>query len=83
MISYCTIKRLIYQSILSLLISAALATLSGNTNQLFFCNANIYRSTGTIERTNVDADYVQNMSLEQESPIRSASAFAFFCCSTC
>jgi hypothetical protein len=67
MISYCTIKRLIYQSILSLVISAAVATFSGKTDNLFFCNANIYRSTGTIERTNMNADYVRSMEMEQRS----------------
>ena len=62
-----TIKRLIYQSILSLLIPAALATFTGHTDELFFCNANVYRSTDTIERTNINTDYVQSMSLEQQS----------------
>ena len=37
-ISYCTIKRLIYQTILSLLVSAAIAIFAGRTDNLFFCN---------------------------------------------
>ena len=50
-ISYCTIKRLIYQTILSLMVSAAIAIFAGRTDNLFFCNINIYRSTGTIDRS--------------------------------
>ena len=49
-ISYCTIKRLIYQTIVSLMVSAAIAIFAGRTDNLFFCNVNIYRSTGTIDR---------------------------------
>ncbi len=66
-ISYCTIKRIIYQTILSLLTPAFLATLTGQTNNLFFCNANIYRSSGTINRKTVNVNYVRNMSREQKS----------------
>ena len=32
-ISYCTIKRLIYQTVLSLIISAAIGTVSGNSSK--------------------------------------------------
>ena len=46
-ISDCTIRRLINQTILSLLVSAAVVILTGATDILFFCNSNIYRATGT------------------------------------
>ena len=59
-ISYCTIRRLIYQSILSLMVSAAIAIFTGRTDNLFFCNANIYRSTGTIDRRGVNEKYVES-----------------------
>merc|ERR1712023_29750 len=58
-ISYCTIKRLIYQTTLSLLISAAIAIFAGRTDNLFFCNINIYRSTGRDEK------YVSSMRRER------------------
>ena len=32
------------------IVSAAIAIFAGRTDNLFFCNANIYRSTGTINR---------------------------------
>ena len=35
---------------LSLMVSAAIAIFAGRTDNLFFCNVNIYRSTGTIDR---------------------------------
>ena len=35
-ISYCTIKRLIFQSITSLIVSAAITLLAGGINDLFF-----------------------------------------------
>ena len=60
-ISYCTIKRLIYQTIVSLLVSAAIAIFAGRTDNLFFCNINIYRSTGTIDRITVNEKYVASM----------------------
>ena len=69
-ISYCTITRLIYQTILSLLSSAFLATLTGQTDNLFFCNANIYRSTGTINRKTINANYVRSVSIEKRSSER-------------
>ena len=69
-ISYCTIRRLIYQTILSLLTSAFLATLTGRTDNLFFCNANIYRSTGTINRKTINANYVRSMTIEKRSSER-------------
>jgi len=66
-ISYCAIKRVIYQTVLSLMTSAFLAISMGRTDNLFFCNANIYRSSGTINRTTVNANYVRSMSIEQRS----------------
>ena len=66
-ISHCTIRRLIYQSILSLLVSAAIRTFTGRTDNLFFCNANVYRSTGTIQRSTISATYVRSMMVEQRS----------------
>ena len=65
-ISYCTIKRLIYQTILSLMVSAAITLLSGHTDNLFFCNVNIYRSTGTIDRHTQNASYVSSMRRERD-----------------
>ena len=64
-ISYCTIKRLIYQTIVSLMVSAAIAIFAGRTDSLFFCNINIYRSTGTIDRSSVNEKYVENMKMER------------------
>ena len=64
-ISHCTVYRLSYQTLLSLLVSGTVATYTGRTDNLFFCNANIYRSTGTIDRTSVNAHYVRAMSIEQ------------------
>ncbi len=69
-ISYCTIKRLIFQSILSLLVSGAIATFTGRVDNLFFCNINIYRSTGTIDRRIRHSGYVRSMSVEQRISIK-------------
>ena len=66
-ISYCTIKRLIFQSILSLLASGAIATFTGRVDNLFFCNINVHRSTGTIDRTSINQNYVRSMSIEQRN----------------
>ena len=65
-ISLCTVKRLVYQSILSLMVSAAIAIIAGRTDNLFFCNGNIYRSTGTINRNFPDAIYVERMTSEKQ-----------------
>ena len=65
-VSYCNITRLIYQSILSLLLPAAFATLAKRTDNLFYCNANLYRSTGTTHRTTVNENtYVVSMTTER------------------
>ena len=68
-ISYCTIKRLIYQTILSLMVPAAITLLNGRTDNLFFCNVNIYRSTGTVDRHTQNAGYVSSMRMERASSI--------------
>ena len=68
-IGYCTIKRLIHQSILSLMVSAAIAILAGRTDNLFFCNVNIYRSTGTIDRHSLNEKYVSSMRRERDRSI--------------
>ena len=68
-ISYCTIKRLIYQTIVSLMVSAAIAIFAGRTDNLFFCNANVYRSTGTIDRRSVNEKYVESMKMERARSI--------------
>ena len=65
-ISLCTVRRLVYQSILSLMVSAAIAIIAGRTDNLFFCNGNIYRSTGTINRNFPDAIYVERMTSEKQ-----------------
>ena len=66
-ISACTVRRLIYQSIFSLLVSAAVAIFAGRTDNLFFCNTNIYRSTGTIDRKSVNKKYTGSMEMERRS----------------
>tara|TARA_A100001015_G_scaffold318340_1_gene437945 strand:- start:1000 stop:2631 length:1632 start_codon:yes stop_codon:yes gene_type:complete len=66
-IDICFLKRFIYQSILSLSISAAISTFRGRTDNLYFCNANIYRSTGTIRQSNMNTFYVRDMRVEQTS----------------
>lgn len=69
-ISYCSIHRLILQSILSLLVSGAIATFTGRVDNLFFCNINIYRSTGTIDRRSRHSGYVRSMTAEQRISIK-------------
>ena len=64
-ISYCTIRRVIYQSILSLMVSTAVAIFAGRTDNLFFCNANVYRSTGTINRRTINQKYITRMRKER------------------
>ena len=64
-ISYCTIKRIVYQSILSLMFSAVVAIFRGRADNLFFCNANIYRATGTSDRQRINAGYVRGLESEK------------------
>ena len=66
-ISYCTIRRLAYQSILSLMVSTAIAIFAGRTDDLFFCNSNIYRSTGTINEDTMNEKYVESMKMERDA----------------
>ena len=68
-ISYCTIRRLVYQSILSLMVSAAKAIFDGRINNLFFCNVNIYRSRGTVNRHTTKEDYILSMRRERDNSI--------------
>ena len=68
-ISYCTILRLIYQTITSLMVSAAIKILTGRTDNLFFCNINIYRSTGTTDLHTQNAGYVSSMRRERDRSI--------------
>ena len=68
-ISYCTIKRLIYQTLLSLTFSAAISIIRNGTNTLFFCNLNIYRSTGTTDRSKLEEVYVSSMKMEKDRAI--------------
>ena len=66
-ISYCTIRRLVYQSILSLMVSTAIAIFAGRTDDLFFCNSNIYRSTGTINQDTINEKYIESMKTERDA----------------
>jgi hypothetical protein len=68
-ISYCTIKRLIYQTIVSLMVSATIAIFAGRTDSLFFCNINVYRSTGTTDRHALNEKYVSSMRRERARSI--------------
>ena len=77
-ISYCTIKRLIFQTILSLIVSAAITLLAGRTDNLFFCNVNIYRSTGTIDRSSVNEKYVESMKMERARSEMTNTCLIFF-----
>ena len=51
------------------MVSAAIAIFAGRTDNLFFCNANIYRSTGTIDRRSVNKKYVESMKMERDRGI--------------
>ena len=68
-VSYCTIKRLIFQTILSLMVSAAITLLADGIDNLFFCTVNIYRSTGTTDRHVPDEKYVSSMKMERDHNI--------------
>ena len=69
-ISYCTIDRIIYQSILSLMFSSVVAIFRGRTDNLFFCNANIHRATGTSDRQRMNEEYVDGLKSERENRFR-------------
>ena len=64
-ISYCTVERLTHQSIFSLLVPAALQTILRRSHNMNFCNANVYRSSGTVNRHRVNHDYVDKMKAER------------------
>ena len=49
------------------MVSAAIAIFAGRTDNMFFCNANIYRSTGTIDQRRADKKYVESMGVERGS----------------
>ena len=51
------------------MVSAAVAIFAGHTDNLFFCNVNIYRSTGTIDRSSVNEKYVESMKMERARSI--------------
>ena len=69
-ISNCTIMRMVSQSILSLMFSAAVAIFRGRTHNLFFCHANIYRATGTPDRQRENVTYVNGLRLEAKSSFK-------------
>ena len=74
MVRFCTIKRLAFQTIVSLLVSAAIAIFAGRTDNLFFCNVNIYRSTGTTDRHSLNEKYVSSMRRERARSIDAEKA---------
>ena len=69
-ISYCTIYRIIFQTILSLMFSSFVAIFRGRTDNLFFCNANIYRGTGTPDRQRINDEYVDGLKSERENSFK-------------
>ena len=50
--------------------SAVVAIFRGRTDNLFFCNANIYRATGTADRQRINAEYVHGLKSERENSSR-------------
>ena len=71
-VSYCMARRLIYQSILSLLISACVTALRNRRDTLLFCNVNLYRSTGRGTRSSVDHSFIDRISEQisvREAPV--------------
>ena len=52
------------------MVSAAIAIFAGRTDNLFFSNANIYTSTGTIDRSSVNKKYVESMKMERDRSIQ-------------
>ena len=51
------------------MVSEAVAIFADHADNLFFCNANVYRSTGTIDRRSVNKKYVESMKMERERSI--------------
>ena len=64
-ISYCTVRRLTYQTIFSLMTPAALQTILRRSHNMNFCNANVYRSSGTVDRHLRNHDYISSMKSER------------------
>ena len=58
-------KRITNQSIASLFLSSILSIIIGKTENLFFVNIHLYRSTGTTEKGVQDDYYVTNMVKEK------------------
>ena len=52
------------------MVSATITLLAGRTENLFFCNVNIYRSTGTLDRHNLNEKYVSSMKMEKDSSMK-------------
>ena len=48
------------------MVSEAVAIFADHADNLFFCNANVYRSTGTIDRRSVNEEYVESMKQERD-----------------
>ena len=51
------------------MVSAAITLLVNGTDNLFFCNVNIYRSTGTTNRHALNEEYVSSMRRERARSI--------------
>ena len=64
-ISYCTVKRIIHTSLVSLLARPVVGCLF-NTKKMFFISANLYRSTGTNSRRIAQESYINNLVSEKE-----------------
>ena len=58
------------------MVSAAVVILGGATDKLFFCNANIYRATGTSYRSKIDAVYVARLRMEKKRCTEAPGSFA-------
>ena len=52
------------------MVSASIAMLADRTHNLFFCNVNIYRSTGTVDRHGLNEKYVSSMQMEKDSSMK-------------
>ena len=62
-------QTLIFQTITSLIVSAMITLFAGRKNNMCFCNINIYRSTGTVDRSSANEKYVSSMRRERASSI--------------
>ena len=50
--------------------SSFVAIFRGRTDNLFFCNANIYRATGTPDRQRINDEYVDGLKSERENSFK-------------